>query len=85
MSVLFRNVRVFSATAPGGSTGPTDVLVEGATIAAIGDDVVRAAPPGAAIVEGRHHLLMPGLINAHFHSPVNHMKGALPSLPPSRR
>ena len=81
MSVLFRNVRVFSATAPAGSTGPTDVLVTGARIAAIGADAARAAPPDAALVEGGHHLLMPGLINAHFHSPVNHMKGALPSLP----
>ncbi|RFA18165.1 amidohydrolase family protein [Subtercola boreus] len=30
---------------------------------------------------GGHHLLVPGLINAHFHSPANHLKGSLPSLP----
>lgn len=34
------------------------------------------------MVEGRgRHLLVPGLVNAHFHSPANHLKGSLPSLP----
>jgi len=41
--------------------------------------------PGAGadrVVEGHgHHLLVPGLINAHFHSPANHLKGDLPSMP----
>ncbi len=81
MSVLFRGVRVFSSSAPGGSTPPTDVLVLGARIAAIGATAAGLAPRDAVVVEGGRHLLMPGLINAHFHSPVNHMKGALPSLP----
>lgn len=80
-AVLFRNVRVLSLDAPGGSTGPTDVLVVGERIAAIGDDVAAGAPAGAETIEGGGHLLMPGLINGHFHSPVNHMKGALPGLP----
>jgi cytosine/adenosine deaminase-related metal-dependent hydrolase len=34
------------------------------------------------VIEGRgRHLLVPGLVNAHFHSPANHLKGSLPSLP----
>ena len=79
MSVLFRRVLVYRQEAPGGAVGPTDVLVTGRRIAAIGD---LQAPPGARIIEGRgHHLLIPGLINAHFHSPANHLKGAFPSLP----
>ncbi len=82
MSALFRDVLVFSLTAPAGHSGPADVLVVGERIAAIGADLGRLAPPDAVIVEGGgHHLLMPGLVNAHFHSPVNHMKGALPGLP----
>ena len=81
MRTLFRGVRVFSLTAPGGSTGPTDVLVAGARIAAVGPEAARDAGPDATVVEGRRHLLMPVLINAHFHSPVNQMKGSLPSLP----
>lgn len=81
MAFLFRDVRVFSLDAPGGSFGPTDVLVQGERIAAIGDAAARNAPPSAKKIDGAGHLLMPGLINGHFHSPVNHMKGSLPSLP----
>jgi 5-methylthioadenosine/S-adenosylhomocysteine deaminase len=80
-AVLFRNVELFALDVPGGSRGPADVLVRGARIAAIGADAARSAPANVRIVEGRGHLLMPGLINGHFHSPVNHMKGSLPSLP----
>ena len=81
MSLLFQGVHVFSLDAPGGATGPDDVLVVGDRIAAIGPEAARSAPPGATVVRGGNRLLMPGLVNAHFHSPVNHMKGALPSLP----
>src|SRR5260370_6254771 len=40
------------------------------------------AAPTARIVEGGgRSLLVPGLINAHFHSPANHLKGSVRSLP----
>ena len=32
-------------------------------------------------IDGRGKLVMPGLINGHFHSSVNHLKGSLDSLP----
>ncbi|MGF6885065.1 5-methylthioadenosine/S-adenosylhomocysteine deaminase [Nocardia sp. GAS34] len=79
-AVLFTDVLVYDASAPDGVTGPIDVLVDGQRIAAIG--VAVPTPPGTRVVAGHgHHLLVPGLINAHFHSPANHLKGALPSLP----
>jgi 5-methylthioadenosine/S-adenosylhomocysteine deaminase len=79
VTVLFTDVVVYRHDAPGGVIGLTDVLVSGQRIAAVGD---IPPPDGAVVVAGRgHHLLVPGLINAHFHSPANHMKGALPSLP----
>jgi 5-methylthioadenosine/S-adenosylhomocysteine deaminase len=81
MSVLFRNVRVFFHDLAEGATGETNVLVEGNTISAIGSQAATLAPTDAKIIEGKGDLLIPGLINAHFHSPVNHMKGMLPSLP----
>lgn len=80
-ATLFAGVEVFALDAADGRLGPTDVLVRDGRIAAIGDEAGRDAPPDIRRIEGRGHLLMPGLINAHFHSPVNHMKGALPSLP----
>lgn len=80
MSVLFRRVLVYDADAPVGMTGPVDVLVDGDRIGAVGADL--SAPPGTRIVEGGgRNLLLPGLINAHFHSPANHLKGSVRSLP----
>jgi 5-methylthioadenosine/S-adenosylhomocysteine deaminase len=81
MSVLFRNVRVYDDAHLEGASGPTSLLVIGDGIAAIGDDLAAVTPLDATVVEGRGDLLIPGLVNAHFHSPVNHMKGMLPSLP----
>lgn len=78
MSVLFRNVRIFRLE-DGGAAEPADVLVAGQRIAAIGPNL--EAPRDCRVIDGTGHLLMPGLINGHFHSSVNHMKGALPSLP----
>ncbi len=58
-----------------------DILVEGHRIAAIGRELVDPADPLIQHIDGRGHVVMPGLINAHFHSPANLMKGALDSLP----
>ena len=80
MTVLFRDVLVYDAASATGMTGPVDVLVDGDRIGAIGPDL--PAPPDARIIEGGgRHLLVPGLINAHFHSPANHLKGSVRSLP----
>ena len=80
MTVLFRDVLVYDAASPAAMTGPLDVLVDGDRIGAIGPAL--AVPPEARVIEGRNrHLLVPGLINAHFHSPANHLKGAVRSLP----
>jgi 5-methylthioadenosine/S-adenosylhomocysteine deaminase len=80
MSVLFRQVLVYDAAAPDAMTGPVDVLVDGDRIGAMGADL--PVPPDARVVDGAgRHLLLPGLINAHFHSPANHLKGSVRSLP----
>ncbi|HEY2098007.1 MAG TPA: hypothetical protein VGH72_16180, partial [Pseudonocardia sp.] len=78
---LFTDVLVFRPDAPGGVLGPTDVLVEGDRIAVIGAEARHRAARAEVIAGHGHHLLVPGLVNAHFHSPANHLKGALPSLP----
>lgn len=62
-AVLFRGVRVFDGVGPALSA-PTNVLVRGNTIEAIGP---TAAADGARIVEGRGRTLMPGLIDVHVH------------------
>ncbi len=80
MTTLFRDVLVYDADAPTGMTGPTDVLVRGDRIAAV--EPGQAVPDGARVIEGAgRHLLLPGLINAHVHSPANHLRGSVPSQP----
>jgi imidazolonepropionase-like amidohydrolase len=64
---LFRNVRVFDGVGPALSP-PTDVLVRGNLIAAIG---AGARSSGATVIEGRGRTLMPGLIDAHVHIPLS--------------
>lgn len=63
-NTVFRNVRVLDVRA-GRLGGPTDVLVRGNTIAAIG----AGQPAGAdtEVVDGRGRTLMPGLIDNHVH------------------
>lgn len=59
-----------------------DIVIEGARIAAIGPGAAAAwAGPVARRIDARGQLAMPGLINAHFHSPGNLMKGCLDGMP----
>ncbi len=63
--VLFENVRVFDGKA-GTLTAPTSVLVVGNKIAKIRADL--AAPETATTIDGGGRTLMPGLIDAHWHT-----------------
>lgn len=62
--VLFRNVRVFDGKSASLSA-PVSVLVSGNKIARIGSDVQA---PDAQQIDGGGKTLMPGLIDAHWHS-----------------
>lgn len=63
--LLFREVRVLD-TARGTLGAPTDVLVRGNRIAAIGAGA--RSSPSTRVIEGRGRTLMPGLIDVHWHS-----------------
>lgn len=63
--LLFRQVRVLD-TARGTLGAPTDVLVRGNRIAAIGAGA--RSSPSTRVIEGRGRTLMPGLIDVHWHS-----------------
>lgn len=64
-SVLFRNVRIFDGKS-GRVTGPSDVLVRGNKIERIGTGL--APEPATKVIDGGGRVLMPGLIDAHWHS-----------------
>ncbi|KAF1693089.1 metal-dependent hydrolase family protein [Pseudoxanthomonas koreensis] len=64
-AVLFRNVRVFDGVS-GGLSGAQDVLVRGNRIERIAAGL--EAESGAQVIDGGGRVLMPGLIDAHWHS-----------------
>lgn len=45
-----------------------DILIEGSEIAAVGGDLSARARPQARIIDAANRLVVPGLINAHYHS-----------------
>ncbi len=66
---LFTQVRVFDGTSETLSL-PTDVLVRGNVIAAIGQNAVPSSSK-AVVIDGRGKTLMPGLIDNHVHMMFN--------------
>jgi len=81
MDTLFRGATLRSFTPGRPHTEQADILVTGSVVAEIAPPGGIAEAPGTRVVEAGGHLIMPGLINGHFHSPVNHLKGSLDSLP----
>ena len=62
------------------SAQAADVLIDGGTIREIGRDLVL--PEGAAVIDGRDRLLVPGLVNAHTHAHGALGKGMVPDRAP---
>lgn len=88
MTLLFTDVYVYDAESADGMRGPTDVFVLGNRIRRIGagarseyEQALSGGEAGRVIGGTARLLLLPGLINAHFHSPANHLKGSIPALP----
>lgn len=66
ISTLFQNVRVFDGTGSPLSS-PSNVLVNGNIIERISTAAIEATP-GTTVIAGGGRTLMPGLIDAHWHS-----------------
>lgn len=62
---LYENVRIFDGTHDALSV-PSNVLVRDGVIETISADAITAA--GAAVIDGDGRVLMPGLIDAHWHA-----------------
>ncbi|MFN3960687.1 MAG: amidohydrolase family protein [Parvularculaceae bacterium] len=63
--VLFRNVTLYDGAR---FKKKMSVLVEGATIAAVGKNGKVKAPEGASVIDGTGKTLVPGLWDMHYHS-----------------
>ncbi len=79
MGILLKNATVLAVDAEHG-TEPwaADVLVEGERIAAIGPGLEA---PEAELIDASRRLVIPGLVNSHFHSNQNFLRGRYPGRP----
>jgi cytosine/adenosine deaminase-related metal-dependent hydrolase len=81
-ALLIRNARVLTLDEAGREWPCADIVIAQGEIMAIGPDAAgHPLAVDAQVIDGAGLLAMPGLINAHFHSPGNLMKGCLDGLP----
>lgn len=81
-SLLIRGARVLCLDEADTEWPCADIVVEDGRIGAIGPNAGASWPRRAErVIDAAGLLAMPGLINAHFHSPGNLMKGSLPGYP----
>jgi cytosine/adenosine deaminase-related metal-dependent hydrolase len=81
LKTIFRNARVLTMDAVDTEHPQATVHVENGIVTVVDPRSEHPAGDNARVIDATGHLLMPGLVNAHFHSSVNHLKGALDSLP----
>ena len=82
MSNLIRNARVLTMDDDDTEFPRADILVRGSRIAEIGPDLdVSNEGQGLRVIPADNLLAMPGLVNGHFHSPGNFLKGATDDAP----
>ena len=58
-----------------------DILIEGSTIAAVGPSIPPERTAGARVLDATDHIVIPGLINAHYHSHDTLCRGLFEELP----
>lgn len=82
--LLIRGARVYTHEGDVNEPAHADVLIEGDTIAEVGPAIAaqRALQPGALeTIDGEGRLLIPGFVNAHYHSYDTLAKGMFEDLP----
>ncbi|MGL4442257.1 MAG: amidohydrolase family protein [Alsobacter sp.] len=82
MRTLICNARVLTMDEQHREYSRADILVEGQRIVGIGPDLAGGTEAaGADVIDASGMLALPGLINAHLHSPASLQRGTLDSLP----
>src|SRR5438270_10095629 len=77
-ATLIRGGRVYDHDGDVHKPRTADILIRGSEIVAVGDNLEAS---GAEIVDARNRLILPGLINAHYHSHDTLCRGLFEELP----
>jgi 5-methylthioadenosine/S-adenosylhomocysteine deaminase len=79
--ILIRGGTILTLDAGGRILAGEDVIVDGDRIARVGGRVTEQDGPFDRVLDARQRLVMPGLVNAHFHSDGVFLRGAFEELP----
>jgi cytosine/adenosine deaminase-related metal-dependent hydrolase len=66
--ILVRGGRVYDHDGDVHQPAVADILIEGDSIAAVGRDLPAARIQGAEVIDASNRLVVPGMINGHYHS-----------------
>lgn len=80
MSILIENCSILDHTSPGGLRENVNILVQGNRIAHVDSSPLDKAHVDRTL-SGKGLLAMPGLVNAHAHSPENYLRGSTEKVP----
>jgi 5-methylthioadenosine/S-adenosylhomocysteine deaminase len=79
---LIKNARVLTLDKHDTEHECADILIEGSKIVEVGPDLdVSRAENHISTIDAHGLLAMPGLVNGHFHSPGNFLRGAVDDYP----
>lgn len=85
MKTIIRNARVLTFGEDHSEHARANILVDPPNIVAVGPEATFGSQPtdptDARAIDADGLLAIPGLINGHFHSPANLLKGTLPGMP----
>jgi len=79
--LLIRGGRVYDHDGDVHKPAAADILIEGADIVAVGPDLPPETTAGAEIIDASNHLVIPGLVNAHYHSHDTLCRGMFEEIP----
>ena len=79
--LLVRGGQVYDHDGDVHKPATADILIEGSEIVAVEPDISDERAAGAKILEASNHLVIPGLINSHYHSHDTLCRGLFEELP----
>ena len=80
-TLLIRGGRALTPAADWHQPASVDIAIAGDTIAGISSAYAAADGPSVEVIDARDHLVLPGFINAHYHSHDVLAKGTLEEVP----